>query len=66
MGIHGNERHQSTIARHSREHGIARKSLVRHLDRTLPVAVRDARDSLCVRVPCARNHVRLGNSKRKR
>jgi len=50
MEIYGNERHQSTVARHSREHGIARKSLARHLDRTLPVAVRDARDSLCVRV----------------
>src|SRR5438093_9260435 len=53
MEIYGNERHHSTIASHSREHGIARKSLARHLDRTLPVAVRDARDSLCVRVLCA-------------
>ena len=45
------------------EHAVGEEDFAGHVDRTLPLIVRDGRNSLCVRVLCTRNDVRLGNFK---
>src|SRR5207247_4950081 len=63
MESYGNKRYSSGILCYNERACGGEEDFAGHVDRTLPLVVRDGRDSLCVRVLCTRNDVRLGNFK---
>src|SRR5438094_8394157 len=63
MESYGNKRYSSGILCYDERACGGEEDFAGHVDRTLPLIVRDGRNSLCVRVLCTRNDVRLGNFK---
>ena len=63
MESYGNKRYSSGILCYNERACGGEEDFAGHVDRTLPLIVRDGRNSLCVRVLCTRNDVRLGNFK---
>src|SRR5438094_9881627 len=63
MESYGNKRYSSGILCYDERACGGEEDFAVHVDRTLPLIVRDGRNSLCVRVLCTRNDVRLGNFK---
>jgi membrane protease YdiL (CAAX protease family) len=49
MEIHGNRQHGSAVLSHDQP-AFGRKNFTRHVGGTIPITLRDGRDSLCVRV----------------
>src|SRR6266478_3322992 len=58
MEIHGNRQHRSTVLSQDQS-AFGRKNFARHVGGTIPLTVRDGRDSPCVRFLCTQNNVCL-------
>src|SRR5207245_850944 len=61
MESYGNKRYSSGILCYDERACGGEEDFAGHVDRNLPLIVRDGRDSLCVRVLCSLNEVCIGN-----
>ena len=63
MESYGNKQYSNGIPCNDKRARSGEEGACCNVDRTRPLIVRDGPDSLCVRVPCTRNDIRLGNFK---